>query len=459
MATPPFSSGSASCWTTRPAAAWPISPRLIDALTKAQLTNQGATITLATATATYDADLAKHGATSATTVAAYAAMAKAQLTMKSSTIGLTTAQANLKASEDASTVGIATLEAHFKGTAATAADTASGKLKTLDATVMNFAEDTGQKLIPKVESLVKHLASFGEWVLDHKPVLIAFAAVIGTLLAGAVAIYIDQQVRLYAMKAKSLIQWAASTLHLHEEAAAIQETVAPQAEMNDLLAALQDILVQLGGSLPEVSAGIDDLAGSTDVLDTSLEGTEAAGAPIIGTVGLIAAVVALLVIGILELVKHWSVVWAEVKRIVEPVWKWLDGVFQDIAHVAIAVWDGFLNFFKDLWKDVEDVFTGAFDWLKENWETVVQIIISLIVPGGIFVAAFWRWHDQILPVGIRRHHPDRQLLRGPPRECDQRSGRLRFPDRDILREESGHPRRREGGRGSQLLREASRPDR
>ena len=347
-----------------------------EALAKAKNSLTAAQLTLSTATNTYTADLAKHGAASATTIAANAALQKAQLGVASSTMTVKQDQANLKASLDASTIGIAALEAHFKGSAAAAANTFSGKAKALDATVMNFAENLGVKMIPKLEDFLKHLASLGEWLLSHKPVLIAFASAIGVVLAGAMAVYLKRQAEVAVAHAKELAAWVAQTLHIRAAALATEEAEAPQATMNDLLAAMQDILVQLGGTLPEVSAGVDDLAGSTDVMDTSLVGAEAAGAPLIITVGLIAAGVALLVIGILELVKHWSAVWGAMK-------------------VAASAFE---DFFKKLWHDVEDIFKDALDWLESHWQTVVQVIISLIVPGGIFIAAFWRWHDQIFQI-------------------------------------------------------------
>lgn len=69
-----------------------------------------------------------------------------------------------------------------------------------------------------------------------------------------------------------------------------------------------------------------------------------------------------------------------------------------IKDFFIGVWHDIENAFKAAWSSIQGVFEAAFDWLKQNWQTVVQIIISLIVPGGIFIAAFWRWHDAIFGI-------------------------------------------------------------
>lgn len=75
----------------------------------------------------------------------------------------------------------------------------------------------------------------------------------------------------------------------------------------------------------------------------------------------IIAAIALLVVGIYELVKHWSTVWKWIKRIAADVWGWL----LDAWH---AVWD----------KGIKAAAMAVWDWLVSAWNATINAIAAVV---------------------------------------------------------------------------------
>lgn len=186
--------------------------------------------------------------------------------------------------------------------------------------VKAMGDSLGLALLPAVTAVLHPLTSFFELIASNKAASIAFATVVGGLLAGALG-------------------------------------------------------MKLAGAFKDVKAGIEGFAGLLEALIPKLMGTAAAeeAAAEAGTemdaamdanpIGLIVLAIAALVVGIIELVKHWGAV----------------------EHAAKAAWGG-----------IEEGAKAAFGVLKSVWNAVYSTILAPVVRAfdavkGFIVSAFDGW--------------------------------------------------------------------
>jgi TP901 family phage tail tape measure protein len=131
----------------------------------------------------------------------------------------------------------------------------------------------------------------------------------------------------------------------------------------------------------------------------------------------IVAAVALLAIGIYELVKHWSTVWAWIKRIALDVWHWLVDAWHATWNVIMGVvhWikskiiDPIVGFFDkylvapikfymaivaDVWRFVWGFMSVIIsDWMKGLRVIWAQLNTHIIQPGKGWLLDFYHWVD------------------------------------------------------------------
>ena len=126
-----------------------------------------------------------------------AELASGQLKGASGAAALQTAHENLsnaeqKLHQDQSAVSdiLDTVSQRMSGQASAAADTFQGRLDAARATGENLAAQIGLKLIPILEDLVTDIENVVTWFDKHKTAAEALGIAIGTLVAGAIAVYI-----------------------------------------------------------------------------------------------------------------------------------------------------------------------------------------------------------------------------------------------------------------------------
>jgi len=104
--------------------------------------------------------------------------------------------------------------------------------------------------------------------------------------------------------------------------------------------------------------------------------------------GLIVIAIAALVVGIVELVKHWSTVWGAIRSTAEDAWHWLDSnVFQPMV-----------NWFTE---SLPHAFGLVLDWLKSNWPLLLPLILG---PFGAVIGPIIEWHNQIIAAFVDTWH-------------------------------------------------------
>ena len=116
------------------------------------------------------------------------------------------------------------------------------------------------------------------------------------------------------------------------------------------------------------ASGVD--AAAQGVLASGEAAADAAGLPLIATVGLIVAAVAAVGVGIYELYTHWTTVWGAIKSVGESIWHWMVDIFESsIVQDALTP----IKLYIDILKDG---FTIAFDVIKD----VISAVWSVIKP-------------------------------------------------------------------------------
>jgi phage-related protein len=105
-------------------------------------------------------------------------------------------------------------------------------------------------------------------------------------------------------------------------------------------------------------------------------------------IGLIIAAIALLVVGISELVTHWSAVWGTVKSVGDDVYKWMLNDFIDpminwFTKSLPNAWDDTVNFLKTkLVIPVQSTLTGVLNWIDAHFVTPVVDFFTKTIPSG-----------------------------------------------------------------------------
>lgn len=282
--------------------------------------------------------------------------------------------------------------------------TLSHELEALKVQVVDAATKFGVVLVPYVLAAVKAVTGFITFIAGHKDVLIAFAAVIGTLLAGAVAVFAINVGTKMVNSVESAVKSLGKLLGIGEEqvaqageqaAATEAQTVSAEtlsasldmlvASFEAVTAAAGEMAVALGGDA--IAEGVEAAAAAADsiaddVLAASETAVDVAGAPILLVIGLIVAAVAALGIGIYELVTHWSTVWKALK---EGFQDFL-GFAEKWGPLILAPLTGGLSLLVPLiikhFDAIKGVFNDIIDFFK-HWGLLIVEIIAVPFTGGL----------------------------------------------------------------------------
>ena len=277
-----------------------------------------------------------------------------------------------------------------KGAAEAYGKTLAGQISIASAEVHNLGKSFGEFLIPKITEALTFVTKSVEWFGKHKAVAEALAITIGTVLAGAVAVF------------------------------AVNTGV-------KMIRSVQDAGKALGGMASKIAGyigGLGEAEGAEEGFAATSEETGAASSAAFGPVGL--AILAVVTVGTL-LATHWKEVskillkvWDGIKEVGVKVWHLLeDGMHEFVSFLqgpfgtAIAAivtifdpwigiplliighWQSILSFFKRLPQEIESFFAGAGHWLEGAGKDILKGLwtgFEYLSPVGLII----KFHDQIL---------------------------------------------------------------
>lgn len=215
-------------------------------------------------------------------------------------------------------------------------DNLKGSVEKLKATADDLGTEFGEFLIPKLTELGDAIAKDINWFEKHKVAAEALAAVIATVLGGAIIAFV-------ATKVESFVD------------------------------GIQSMIEKLGALILEhraVSEGIiaDD------------EATNEASDTMFGVWGIvIAGIIALVVL----LATHWQTIWAGIRAVAEDVWNsGIKPVFDALSAAAQAVW-GVID---SAWTAIDSVI----DFVGNHIVVIIKAILAVALgPLGIAIDLLW----------------------------------------------------------------------
>ena len=108
----------------------------------------------------------------------------------------------------------AALAGTFKGAASTAANTASGQMKSLSIQMGEFKESIGAAILPLVEKMLPALQAFSKWAQENPKLITILAAAMGVLAASIVAVNIAMALNPFVAVAAAVAVLAAGLAYL-----------------------------------------------------------------------------------------------------------------------------------------------------------------------------------------------------------------------------------------------------
>jgi hypothetical protein len=111
----------------------------------------------------------------------------------------------------------AALATTFKGAASTAANTASGKMKSLSIQMGELKESVGAAIMPLLEKMLPALKAFANWAQKNTTLVTILAAAIGVLTASVVALNIAMALNPFVAVAAAVVALAAGLAYLYQK--------------------------------------------------------------------------------------------------------------------------------------------------------------------------------------------------------------------------------------------------
>lgn len=240
--------------------------------------------------------------------------------------------------------------------------------------------------------LAKIVEKFGEILVKIEPLLPKLLELAGTLIdlaLKAIEPLIDPILLLVDNALGPLLQ-------------AIDPLIGPLNDMATALSPVVEVLAKFLGliikdlapvikPLTWLAIGILAVAAAFWVWDAALAAFDAVMAA--SGIGLlimaIAAAVALLIVGIIELVKHWDEVWAAIQKAAKWAWEVvIKPVFDAIAAAALWLWQTVLqpvfNAVGAAWRAMANAFSWVYDNILAPLWTVISIALKVLF--AIYVA-------------------------------------------------------------------------
>ena len=245
---------------------------------------------------------------------------------------------------------VGALSKRLQGQASSAADTYSGKMQAMRTQVGNLEAKIGQKLVPVVEHMVNAISKSVKWLEKHKGVAEALAATIGTVLGGAIAIFVAQKVAKFVDGTMKMVDG------LGKVGIKIYQTAAKWITGNTtMVASTESAEISTTAAYDGMAAGAEDAAITTD----AAIGSTGVGAILIG-----------LGLAVTLLATHWHQIWNGIKRVAVDAWHLLDhaihsGIGQAVLWLVAPILQLGLHW-KQVWNDIKTVATDAWHFIDGN---------------------------------------------------------------------------------------------
>jgi len=309
------------------------------------------------------------------------------------------AQKKLSDTQSAGGQIIGALSERFSGQASAAAGTMSGKLAEMKANGENLLQTLGQKLIPVLDKVVTAIQHVVTWLEKHKGVAEAIAIVIGTVLVGAIAVYVASMASaavatiaatwplLLIVAAVALVGVAIYELHAHWKQ--VWALIGPYVDAAwAIIKPIFDVLKTV--LMVEIKAAVTIVRTEFEIawtlISTAINVAWAIIKPIFDILKTVLTIDIKLGIEILRTAFDvaWGAISAVIKvawDIIKPVWGFIKDGITDVQTVVGALSDAWSSIWQGLGaavtsayntyiKPAVDVVMGAVNTVKNAWDAV-----------------------------------------------------------------------------------------
>ena len=286
-----------------------------------------ANVKLGAANDAVTAIMAKHVVGVKAVTAQHLALEKAQK-------AVVAAQANVTTQSSAGGLMLETLKNRVKGAADAYGGTLRGQLAAAKAGVADIGEKLGKVLIPIVEAVIKTGTQWTNWLMKHRPVLIAMAVIVGGILLVAVGAYVV-----------SMIAAAAATI------AAMWPLILIIAVIALVVAAVLWLVANWGSVVSFIKTTWAAIVGFFAAI----------GATIIG---------------------WWNGFWNGIgnfaKQVFQNDMRFIGAIFQGIHDFFSAIGGAISTVWNNIWSGLGDIVRGAFNGVVSFVHGILNSIIGII---------------------------------------------------------------------------------
>ena len=286
----------------------------------------------------------------------------------------------------------------------TVSKTASFQLGAAKQAAEAMGVSLGEVLLPAVMDVVRPLTSFLQLVQSNRAASIAFAVVIGGVLAGAIGLKLAKGLKDASEGIKAAgdgLEWLVGKL-TGAKAAQEAETAATEAGKVVQEASAAEAEAQAAAT-EALTVAKEESVGATEAATVAQEGLDVAMSA--NPIGLIIIAIVALVAGFAYLWTHsaafrdfWIGAWKEIQAAALAAWHFLD---NDVLHPIMAAVDAAVSFIRDHWQLLATILAtvllgpvgGLVVFLATHWQQVTADVSKLVSDVGGF---FQRLPGQIL---------------------------------------------------------------
>ena len=245
------------------------------------------------------------------------------------------------------------------------------QLDHLKVTGEALAISVGSDLLPAVTSILKPLASAAEWLADNKVAAEALAVVVGGVLAtyiGVKAVGAFKAVGSAVSDVSSGVQWLGAKLGIlgGEQETENAATEASVMSTDELTASTQALRAEVEEQIAVTEAETEAQTAADAAMDAN-------------PIGIIILALAALVVGIVEVVKHWK-----------DFEQWGKDAWKAVSTAAVDAWH-FID--DDMIHPLEHGIDDLVSWVEGHWRMLAVIIGTVLLGpiGGLvaYVATHW----------------------------------------------------------------------
>jgi hypothetical protein len=267
--------------------------------------------------------------------------AKAQDALRAAHLKVDASQQQLTKDQKAGGSTLDAIDQKVHGAAKAYGETLGGQLDIAKASVTNLGIKFGEVLIPMITKAIKVVTDIVTWLTKHKVIAEALGAVIGGILATAIAVYI------IGMGTKFVKATGDAISSVGKAGKAIGDLVGKIAGLGRAQTVQAEESTAAG---EETQLSFEGMGTAATETGTTMEEAGTAGgegmSAMLGPIGLV-LIVAMLV------VTHWQLC----KKLLDDVWRDIKGAV------------------KDCW-----------DWVKDHLSTIIPIIVTVVTgPLGLLV--------------------------------------------------------------------------